>query len=110
MIMSLKAGTPSKISGKYYLDNTTLADSMALEIDNQMKALFEAIKGKSMPDDAQLDRRMLFTAISRGILKYLKDHADDFLSAITVTHTTGTSVTHSAATSTDLGIQVDAIP
>jgi len=82
---------------------------MALAIDNEMKVLFEAIKGTTMPDNGQLDRRMLFTAISRGILKYLKDHAADLLSAITITHTSGTPVDHSAATSTGLDIQVGTI-
>lgn len=108
--MSLKAGTPSKIDGKYYLDDIALADSMALEIDKEMKALFEAIKGTSMPDNGQLDRRMLFTAISRGILKYLKNHANDLVSAITIKHTSNALPNHTAPTSTDLGIQVDAIP
>jgi len=108
--MSLIAGTPRKSSGKYYLDDTALANSMALEIDKEMKTLFEAIKGTSMPDNGQPDRRLLFTAISRGILKYLKDHAADILSAITITHTTGTPATHSAASSTGLDIQVGTIP
>jgi hypothetical protein len=108
--MSLKAGTPRKVSGKYLLDDTALANSMALAIDKEMKALFEKIKGASMPDAGQDDRRMLFTAISRGILKYLRDHAGELLLSLTIAHITGYSAVHSITTGTALNIQVDDIP
>jgi len=108
--MALTPGTPRKINGEYRLDDATLTDSMALVIDNEMKELYRKIKGTTLPDIGQEDRRMLFTAISRGILKYLRDHAADFLNAITITHDSGETWNHSATTSTGLGIQVNEIP
>lgn len=108
--MSLKAGTPRKVNGKYVLDDEALENSMAMVIDEEMKALFEKMKGKSMPDTQLNDRRMLFTAISRGILKYLRDHAGELLSSININHITGYSAAHSINTSTALHIQVDDIP
>jgi hypothetical protein len=108
--VALTAGTPRKIHGEYRLDDAALAGSMALVIDNEMKALYEKIKGTTMPDTGLEDRRMLFTAVARGILKYLKNHAGDLLSSITITHDDGSGIAHSATTETDLDIHVDEIP
>ncbi len=77
--MSLYPGNPRKDSDKYRLDDmalndaTALQDSMALAMENEMATIFEKVKGTKMPDAGREDLRLLFVAISRGILQYLDD-------------------------------------
>ncbi len=85
--MSLKPGTPRKVNNEYRLDDTALSNSMALAIDEEMAAVYEAVKGVPMPEAGEEDRRILFTAIARGVLKYLRDNSADFVEAIAVKHT-----------------------
>ncbi len=40
-------------------------------------------KGTPAPDTGVDDRRMMFAAISRGLLEYLDAHQNDFLTSIT---------------------------
>ena len=92
--MSLKAGVPRRFGDKYVLDNSALEDSMALEIENEMKKVYKAIKGTNLPEAGEDDRRMLFTAISRGVLKYLNDKAGELVKSVNITHTTETAEGH----------------
>ncbi|MCK4830187.1 hypothetical protein KA005_81465 [bacterium] len=107
--MSLKAGTPRKDGDKYLLDNTALSNSMALAIDQEMKKLYEKMKGTTMPDVGQEDRRILFTAISRGILKYLEANADDLIRTISLQYGSGAPYMYNV-TQMDLDIKVQNLP
>lgn len=76
--MSIYPGEPRKDAGKWVLDDQALTDSMALVIEEEMDDLLTALKGKGLPDAGEEDRRILFVAIARGIVKYLSDHQQDF--------------------------------
>ena len=47
---------------KYVIDDAALADSMALEMENQLKDLYEKLKGAALPDIGIDERRLLFLA------------------------------------------------
>ena len=64
---------PSAI-GTYSLIDAALANSMAGAMEDEMEALFQAVKGHSVPATGREDRRLLFVAIARGVLKYLQQH------------------------------------
>jgi hypothetical protein len=53
--------------------NFVLADSLAQAIDNEFVAALQAVKGIAPPADGADDRKLLFLAIARGILRYLQD-------------------------------------
>jgi hypothetical protein len=86
--MSLYPGAPQKVkdqignvvkdptTGKeiYALDDKALEQSMAKAIEDAMADVFEKVNGTPLPASGQEDRRVLFVALSRGILKYLQDH------------------------------------
>jgi len=59
----------------------TVADfnnSLAAEIETAMKAEWLAVKGFPLPSPkGEEDRRILFVAIARGLLKFLTDHRYD---------------------------------
>ncbi len=88
--MSLYPGAPRLVETHSVLDDTALQDSMALAMDNAMKQLYQDLKGKVMPDSNPEDRRMLFTAIARGILQYLNDHQGVLRASVTVDGTATT--------------------
>ena len=73
--MSLYPGSPRSIgNGQHVLDDTALAQSMAKAIEDAMGEVFQRVKGKPIPEVGKEDRRLLYVAISRGILRYLADH------------------------------------
>jgi hypothetical protein len=75
--MSLYPGNPRKLAdGRYVLDDTALTNSMAEAIEEEMAYVYKKIKGSSLPDAGQEDRRLLFVAIARGVLKYLAEHQE----------------------------------
>ena len=59
---------------RYVLDDTALAESMAKAIEDAMDNVFHTLKGTHLPEAGKEDRRLLFVAISRGVLQYLSDH------------------------------------
>ena len=67
---NLKAGT---------IDN--FASSLAEYIDTAMQNEWLAVKKEPLPSDDQgaQDRKILFTAIAQGVLKFLGDHVDDLI-------------------------------
>lgn len=109
--MSLKAGGPGydSIQGKYVLDTDVMQNSMALEMENQMKKVYKALKGTDLPDVGVEDRMMLFSAVARGVLAYLDNHAHELINSVTISHSTGTAAAH-AVSNLDLDIQVDSLP
>ena len=73
--MSLYPGAPRLQGGKFVLDDAAVAESMAKEMEDAMADLFSKVKGIApMPEEGKEDRRLLFVAIARGMLKYLNDH------------------------------------
>ena len=59
------------------------ASSMAAAIEDAMKAEWQAVKGVPLPAQGEEDRRLLFVAVARGVLTYLKAHQNEVLTAIT---------------------------
>lgn len=59
------------------------ANSMAQAIEQAMQEEWQAAKGVPLPSQGQGDRRLLFVAVARGMLRYLKAHQDEVLLSIT---------------------------
>jgi hypothetical protein len=77
MRMSLYPGSPHlDASGNHVLDDTALVGSMAQAMEDEMAHVYEQVKGSSLPLVGKDDRRLLFVAISRGILRYLNQHGE----------------------------------
>jgi len=54
------------------------ANSMAAEMEAAMKSEWQAVKNTALPGGAgEEDRKILFVAVARGVLKYLTDHRND---------------------------------
>lgn len=79
--MSLYPGAPRLDDGKYVLDDAALEESMAKAIEDAMDQVSGQVKGKHLPAVGQEDRRLMFVAISRGILSYLRDHQEAIATA-----------------------------
>ncbi len=111
--MSLKPGSPiyDAVEDKYVWNSAALLDSMAQEIENEMKKVYKSLKGEDMPDNGEEDRLLLFSAIARGVLYYLDRHAGDLIDAVTIAHTTGTHTdTVHSMTGLDLDVTDEYLP
>lgn len=53
------------------------------EMQEAFKVEWRNAKGSEAPEMGGDERRMMFAAISRGLLKYLNSHQDDFITSIT---------------------------
>lgn len=56
--------------------------SMAAYIDRAMQDEWYAARGEHLPQQGEEDRRILFAAIAKGVLRYLYDHRDDLVSTL----------------------------
>ena len=65
------------------------ASSLAESMENEMKIEWQAVKHTALPDQSVEDRRLLFVAIARGTLNFLKLHEEDLMSKITLHDDTG---------------------
>jgi hypothetical protein len=65
-------------------NNVGFEDCMAEAIEQEMESVFKNVKGMDLPLSGKEDRKMLFVAISRGILKYLQNNQGAFLKTITL--------------------------
>ena len=74
--MSLFPGNSRPVTDGHVLDDLALQQSMALAMEEELQALYPQIKGMQLPVQGREDRRLLFVAIARGILKYFKDHEE----------------------------------
>lgn len=63
---------------------------------------YNARKGRSLPLGYEGDREVLFAAIARGILEYLEEKQNEFIS--TVTFTDGSILEHHTVTNLNLNI------
>jgi hypothetical protein len=72
----LYPGNPHEIEdGKFLLDDdVAMGGSMALAIEEEMKYVFEKVKASPFSDMGKEDRSLMFMAISRGVLRYLKNN------------------------------------
>lgn len=53
-------------------------DSLAAEMEAAMKAEWISVKGEPLPfPTGEEDRKIMFVAIARGLLKYLTDHGSE---------------------------------
>lgn len=74
---------------------THLGDSMAAAIDAAMREEWQAAYGTPLPGGAgELDRRILFAAVAKGVLRYLHAHRDDLVT--NVVHDTSGGHAHRA--------------
>jgi hypothetical protein len=104
--MTLFPGGPRQVGGQFVLDDTALQDTLAKAIEEEMADVFQKVKWMPLPEPGKADRRLLFVAIARGVLKYLEAHQNDVLASVTINHTTGPSVTHTVS-NVDLNITMD---
>jgi len=53
-------------------------DSLAAEMEEAMKSEWLVVKGDPLPaPTGEEDRKIMFVAIARGLLKFLQDHRDE---------------------------------
>lgn len=57
--------------------------SMAEAMEKAMQAEWKLVKGEDLPTMGQEDRRILFVAVARGILQYLRAHQNEIMTNIT---------------------------
>ena len=73
--MSLYPGAPRlDENNRHVLDDLALQQSMALAIEAALNDMFQKVKGTPVPEVGKEDRRLLFVAVSRGVLQYLHCH------------------------------------
>jgi hypothetical protein len=65
--MSLNSGS---------LNDEKFRNSMAQSIEQEFISAWTAVYGRPLPERGEKERRIIFLAISRGILKYLDENAD----------------------------------
>ncbi len=104
--MTLYPGGPRLVDEDYVLDDIAVQDTVAEAIEEEMADLFQKLKGKPLPEVGKDDRRLLFVAIARGVLKYLEAHQEDILAGVTIDHATGINREH-IVSHIDLNIVLD---
>lgn len=74
---------------------------MAIEPAALTEAMMQALgqewqtaKGAPLPDAGIEDRRILFAAVARGVLTYLKAHEDEVLRSIDLQIADGSTLSH----------------
>jgi len=72
--MSLYPGGRSSVSPHGpSVEDEALTDSLAHEIEIEFESLFASVKGIGVPAQHREDRRILFVAIARGVLGFIKN-------------------------------------
>lgn len=72
---------------------TSTADaSMTAYIEESMRQQWLEARGEVLPEEGAEDRRILFAAVARGVLRYLYEHREDLVS--TLMHVEGIGVDH----------------
>jgi hypothetical protein len=104
--MTLYPGGPRLVDGEYVLDDTALHDTLAKAMEEEMADVFQKVKGKPLPEIGKEDRRLLFVAIARGVLKYLEAYQNDVLASVTIDHAADPGVTHTVS-NVNLNIKMD---
>jgi hypothetical protein len=70
------------------------AADLTQAIQEALEKEWQEAKKQQLPAAGLEDRRLLFAAVARGLLEYLKKHQDDVLSTITFEDVAGERVTH----------------
>jgi len=83
--VSLYPGNVRKVASEFILDDIALEESMAKVMEDEFSSIFQKIKGEDPP--GKDDMRLIFVAISRGILGYLKSHQNEIFSSINLKET-----------------------
>jgi hypothetical protein len=68
--MSLKAGKPKKYESSTGVE-ANMSDSMALDMVNAMKRIWNGVYGQDLPDEGETEREVMFAAIAQGVVKHL---------------------------------------
>ena len=55
---------------------TNFSGSMAQAIETEYEAIWNSLKEEPLPNEGREDRRMLFVAIARGVMKHLEHFRD----------------------------------
>jgi len=58
---------------------TNFSKSMAQAIEMEYEAIWNSLKEEPLPNEGREDRRMLFIAIARGVVRHLQQNAHDGL-------------------------------
>ena len=56
--------------------------SMTAYIEASMNQQWLEAHGENLPEQGAEDRRILFAAVARGVLRYLYDHRDDLVTTL----------------------------
>lgn len=72
-------------------------------IEAAYEAEWKKVKPNPLPDAGKDDRRLIFAGVARGVLQYLADHQNEFLTTLKAQIDGGNEVTLTV-TETDLGI------
>lgn len=59
------------------------SNDMAALMEEELRTIYPDFKGIPLPETGREDRRMMFLAIARGILRHLQQEVDDTLADIT---------------------------
>lgn len=72
--------------------------SMTAFIEQAMQEEWLAARGEPLPADGPgaIDRRMLFAAVAKGVLRYLHEHRADLLTSLSIDDGTGLNHRHKA--------------
>lgn len=64
-----------------------IANSMAEAIEVALQQEWPLARGVPLPPEGMQERRIVFVAIARGVLQYLKDHQHEFINSMTLNGT-----------------------
>ena len=72
--------------------------SMTAFIEQAMQEEWLAARGEPLPADGPgaIDRRVLFAAVAKGVLRYLHEHRADLLTSLSIDDGTGLNHRHKA--------------
>jgi hypothetical protein len=80
-----------------------ITHELVKKMTDALEKEYKARKGISLPSGYETDREILFAAIARGILEYLEEKQNEFISTITL-RDGGVSMTHNV---TNLDLNID---
>jgi hypothetical protein len=80
-------------------------DAMTDAIEAAYKLEWSKKKPNPLPDAGRDDRRLIFAGVARGVLQYLHDHQNEFLTTLKIQDENGLQAAFQVQ-ETDLGINV----
>ena len=73
---------------------TLVVSELTQAMQEALQTEWRAAKGEEMPEAGAEDRRLIFAAVARGLLTYLRAHQNDWLNTITFEDPGTGRVTH----------------